>query len=391
MIEPDKFLDELLNKNIRFFTGVPDSLLKEICSCIDQRLPSKNHIITANEGNAIALASGYYLATNEIPLVYMQNSGLGNAVNPLTSLADKEVYSIPLILMIGWRGEPDVHDEPQHIKQGRISKELLELLDIPVFELDSNVDSEQLISQVYSTVKEINAPVAILVKNNTFNKYKPNQDDIKVENKTETTDNKLDNILSREQILEILLQNIETNDIIVSTTGKTSREIFEIREKFNKGHHKDFLTVGCMGHTSSIAMGIALNKPERNVWCIDGDGSIIMHLGAQSVNAQSKINNMVHIMLNNGAHESVGGQKTVAFSLDFDKIMKGMGYEYYFKASSEHEVRDNMEQISKLLQNPSTKGLIFFEISIAIGSRSDLGRPTVSPIDNKKAFMEFVK
>ena len=373
-INPIDFYDELAKHDIHFFTGVPDSTLKEFCLCIDDQIDAQNHIITANEGSAISLASGYFLAKKSIPLVYMQNSGFGNAINPLLSLCDPEVYSIPLVIMMGWRGEPGIKDEPQHIKQGKIQIELLETLGIP-YEIISKDDMQftKNISKAINVAKDRNTPVVILIKKNTFSKYKKKP---KIIDKT---------LLLREKALELILDQLGNDTIVVSTTGKTSREIFEIRERKRQSHRQDFLTVGSMGHCSSIALGIALAKPNRKVVCIDGDGSMLMHLGNLTTIATLKPKNLIHILLNNEVHESVGGQETAAKNLDLTKIIKALGGSRVFKVESKDKL------INTLVKLLSLKGPIFLEIKINQGSRDDLGRPTVKPIDNKVNFMNFLK
>jgi len=366
--------NHLIKHNVNFFAGVPDSLLKEFCLCIDDFAPKDKHIITANEGNAIALAAGYHLATKSIPLVYMQNSGLGNAINPLLSLCDPEVYSIPMLLMIGWRGEPGVKDEPQHIKQGKIQLELLETMNIP-YEIISK-DVQKLyskISNAIETAKHDKRPIVLLVKKGTFEKY---DKDIKLTDSYQ---------MLREEALEIILKNLDEDTIVVSTTGKTSREIFEIRKKRNQSHKKDFLTVGSMGHCSSIALGIALSSPHRQVVCIDGDGAMLMHLGSLTTVASLKPKNFRHILVNNGVHESVGGQATAANCIDLSSIIEAVGSSKIFKAETPNELK---ETISNFLY---CTGPSFLEIKISPGSREKLGRPTIKPIDNKKDFMKFLK
>jgi len=372
-IKPTDFYDQLASHGVEFFTGVPDSLLKEFCLCIDDRISNDKHIIAANEGNAVALASGYYLAQESIPLVYMQNSGLGNAVNPLLSLCDPDVYSIPLLVMIGWRGEPGVKDEPQHVTQGRVQIELLEALGLP-YEIISKDDDQfyKKISNVIEIAKNENRPVVLLIKKGTFEKYKTEiiQPD--------------DQRMNREEALEIILENLDDNSIIVSTTGKTSREIFEIREKRGQTHEQDFLTVGSMGHCSSIALGIALAKPHREVVCIDGDGAMLMHLGSLTSIASMKPKNFRHILMNNEVHESVGGQETAAKYLDLSAIVEAVGSSKVFKAATPNDLKTNIT-IFITCSGPS-----FLEVKIKPGSREDLGRPTVKPADNKENFMKFL-
>ena len=373
MIDPKIFYESLNKQGIVFYTGVPDSILKNICSYITDNVVENNHIIAANEGNAIALAAGYHLATGKVPLVYMQNSGLGNAINPLLSLCDPNVYSIPLLLLIGWRGSPDVPDEPQHIKQGKVQLDLLKAIDVPyeiILKDEHNID-KKIAKSVQRSIKE-NRPTAIVVKKGTFDTYnKPISDTAEMLEK-------------REKFLEIILKHIPDNSIIVSTTGKTSREIFEIREKNRDSHCKDFLTVGSMGHCSSIALGIAIAKPDRKVFCIDGDGSLIMHMGSLSTIGKLFPKNFYHILINNYAYESVGGQATSANCIEITKIAKANGYKCVFS------IEDPDELIMRIEDYLNNEGPGFLEIKTKLGSREDLGRPTIKPIDNKVSFMDYL-
>ena len=373
-IKPTDFYDQLASHGVEFFTGVPDSLLKEFCLCIDDFIPKDKHIITANEGNAVALAAGYYLAQKSLPLVYMQNSGLGNAVNPLLSLCDPDVYSIPMLVMIGWRGEPGVKDEPQHAKQGKVQLKLLESMDIP-YEIISKDDNqfEMKISSAVETAKNESRPAVLLIKKGTFEKYSK---------EIQKFD---DQRMKREEALEIILKNLDDNAIVVSTTGKTSREIFEIREKRGQSHEQDFLTVGSMGHCSSIALGIALAKPHRQVVCIDGDGAMLMHLGSLTSIASLKPKNFRHILVNNEVHESVGGQETAAKNLDLSAIVEAMGSSKTFKAKTPTELKANITDFMECV------GPSFLEVKIRPGSREDLGRPTIKPVYNKENFMGFLE
>jgi len=373
-IKPTDFYDQLASHGVEFFTGVPDSLLKEFCLCIDDFIPKDKHIITANEGNAVALAAGYYLAQKSLPLVYMQNSGLGNAVNPLLSLCDPDVYSIPMLVMIGWRGEPGVKDEPQHAKQGKVQLKLLESMDIP-YEIISKDDDqfEMKILSAVETAKNENRPAVLLIKKGTFEKYSK---------EIQKFD---DQRMKREKTLEIVLENLDDNAIVVSTTGKTSREIFEIREKRGQSHEQDFLTVGSMGHCSSIALGIALAKPHRQVVCIDGDGAMLMHLGSLTSIASLKPKNFRHILVNNEVHESVGGQETAAKNLDLSAIVEAMGSSKMFKAKTPTELKANITDFMECV------GPSFLEVKIRPGSREDLGRPTIKPVYNKENFMGFLE
>lgn len=375
MISPKKLFDLCVENKIDFFTGVPDSLMKDFCAAIEDSATKDRHVISANEGNAIALASGYHLATGKIGLVYMQNSGLGNAINPLTSLADEKVYSIPMLLVIGWRGEDGVPDEPQHKKQGLVTLSLLENLSIPYKILSKNEENiESMISDLSKSIFEKNIPHAIVVREGVFEKYNRN-------NTAPDTEKKL---LTREEALEIVLEKISKDGVVVSTTGKLSRELFELREKRGEGHGNDFLTVGSMGHSSSIALGIALAKPENKIFCLDGDGASIMHLGSLAVIGQYRPENLTHILFNNGAHDSVGGQPTASSVMDFVKIAEASNYNFAVKAFSKEDIIESMDKVNKI------PGPNFIEIEIRSGARGDLGRPTRTPLENKQDFMEFL-
>lgn len=373
MIDPERFLESLNQRGVDLFVGVPDSLLKHFCSCIDNEHQSVKHIIAANEGNAVAIATGYHLATKKVSVVYMQNSGLGNSVNPLASLCDPLVYSIPLLLIIGWRGEPGVKDEPQHIKQGQITQGQLELLNIPTIVVDSKSDIDNELNKAFSKIVKTNAPVALLIRKNTFSSTN------KI-NKTRLVKTSL----SREMALNTILDEVDADDLIVSTTGKTSRELFELRVA-RKEPPRDFLTVGSMGHTSSIALGVSLGAPSNRVICIDGDGSLLMHLGALAINGDTAPSNFIHVVLNNGAHESVGGQQTVADKLDLQAMAKASGYNTCFMIKNDSELIECFRKSSESL------GPIFVEVIVEIGSRENLGRPTSLPIENKEFFMSCVR
>ncbi len=368
MISTEIFFSFLIKNDISQFYGVPDSLLKEICAFITYSLPKKQHIITANEGNAIALAAGSYLATEKPALVYMQNSGLGNAINPLVSLMDEMVYQIPVLLMIGWRGEPGVHDEPQHVKQGLITQSMLETLGIPFTVLTDNYESEVINAVQYMKLNK--KPYALLIRANTFSKFK-----------LPTINENFE--MSREEAIDTILKSLSIDDFIVSTTGKASREIYEIREKLSHSHDHDFLTVGSMGHASSIALGIALNTT-KNVYCIDGDGAFLMHMGATAINNQNSPSNFKYILINNRSHESVGGQPTVANQIDIKQILLGMGFKHVFEVNIQQDLVLKLSSISQLEKS----ALI---INVSISSRTDLGRPKSTPIENKMAFMKKLK
>ncbi len=373
MLNCKKFYELLVNGGIEFFTGVPDSLLKDFNAYIMDYVDNNKHIIASNEGAAIALAAGNYLATKKIALVYMQNSGLGNAVNPLTSLVDQDVYSIPILLVIGWRGEPGEKDEPQHTKQGKITLKLLETLDIPYDILPNNIeDVEEILNKAFRYMNEYKAPYAFVVRKGTFEKYES-------ENKTEQGYD-----LSRENAIRLIVNELDDNDVVISTTGMTSRELFEYREQMQQDHCNDFLTVGSMGHASQIALGIAMSTPERQIFCLDGDGAVIMHMGSLSIIGSKSPKNFKHIVINNAAHDSVGGQPTVGYEIDMVSIALNCRYKVAYKAETK------MELIEKISLLKSTEGPAFLEVRVNKGHRKNLGRPTISPKENKETFMNFL-
>jgi phosphonopyruvate decarboxylase len=369
-----KFYQALTARGIDFFTGVPDSLLKDICAFISDNAPNERHIIAANEGASVGLAVGNYLASGKMPLVYLQNSGFGNTINPLLSIADNDVYGIPMLLLIGWRGEPGIKDEPQHVKQGKVSEELLIAMEIPYQIIDAASNIDNVLDKAVEKAMTIKKPYALLVRKGTFEKYK-----LKKETPTSFP-------LDREGAVKLIIDVLEDKDIVVSTTGKTSREVFEQRVALEQSHERDFLTVGAMGHTSSIAVGIALEKKDRNVYCLDGDGSVLMHMGSLAINGQmDHLDNLKHIVLNNGAHDSVGGQPTVGFEIDFPEIAKASGYTIVDSAS---EIEDIKKKLKALTRH---KGRAFLELKVNKGAREDLGRPTKTPKENKNAFQQFLK
>ncbi len=371
MIKPQEFYEALNNNELNTFAGVPDSLLKAFCAYVTDNTEANRNITTANEGNAVAVAAGHFMATGKPAVVYMQNSGLGNTVNPLTSLTDPKAYSIPVLLVIGWRGEPGVKDEPQHCKMGEITCGQLDLLGVPYSVIDKDTENvASIIEKAAAHMRETSSPYAIVVRKGAFEGYK-------LKNVVQTNYQ-----LNREQAVQLVAQSIGDEAVIVSTTGKTSRELFEHRVSKNQGHGQDFLTIGSMGHASSIAFGIALAKPDKQVYCFDGDGAALMHMGALPVIADLSPKNYTHIVFNNGAHDSVGGQPTVAHQIDLPKIALASGYKAAFRASSTEEVK------SRLTEMKNISGPVLLEIFVNKGARSDLGRPTKTPQENIASFME---
>ena len=371
MINVKDIFDLLKANKVNCFCGVPDSLLKDFCAYVTDNTTSKEHTITANEGNAIGLASGHFLATGNPALVYMQNSGIGNCVNPLLSLTDDEVYNIPLLMFIGWRGEPDKKDEPQHIKQGKVTGKLLDAMGIKYSVMPDNFEeAKPLIQEAFDYMKETNCPYAFMIRKGTFEKYT-------LINKKQSS-----NTLGREEAIETVIRQLKMTDVVVSTTGHISREVYETRERLNQSHKQDFLTVGSMGHSSSIALGIALEKSDRTVYCFDGDGAFLMHEGATAVNASKDLKNFKHIVFNNEAHDSVGSQPTVASGINISQIALNSGYKKVYSVSDKKQLENILPEFMNY------EGTCLLEVKVKCGAREDLGRPKEKPWENKKIFMD---
>lgn len=385
MIHAEDFLSALQTEQVQFFAGVPDSLLKELCACLSDKLANRQHVIAANEGGAIGLAIGHYLATHHPAVVYMQNSGLGNIVNPITSLADPQVYGIPMLLVVGWRGEmadngEQIHDEPQHVKQGQVTLSQLDVLDIPYQVLAGDIQTAHTqIQALLTQAAERQGPVALVVRKQSFEPYK--KTDASVTPVAKLAKN-LPTLESREHMIQQIVSALPAEAAVVATTGMASRELFEYRKARQAGHGRDFLTVGGMGHASQIACGIALAQPDRQVICIDGDGAMLMHMGSLTISAQQS--NLLHIVLNNGAHDSVGGQPTIAAQLPLAEIASAAGYAQVFSVSGTEDLKAVLQQA--LHSGKSS----FIEVLCRKGARADLGRPTRTPAQNKQDFMQFL-
>ena len=358
-----------------FYTGVPDSQLKALCNYLmaTYGIDPRHHVIAANEGNCTALAAGYHLATGKVPVVYMQNSGEGNIINPVASLLNDKVYAIPVVFIVGWRGEPGIQDEPQHIYQGEVTVKLLEDMDIKPFIIGKDTTDKEVEAamEAFKSILATGKDVAFVIRKGALT------DAPKVEYKN-------DNKMIREEIIQHIVK-ASGEDPIVSTTGKASRELFETRVTNGQSHKYDFLTVGSMGHSSSIALGVAINKPQQRIWCVDGDGAVLMHMGSMAVMGANKPKNLIHVVINNGAHETVGGMPTVAGSIDLVAIAKACGYPNAVCV-------DSFEDLDKELEAAKEKNeLSLIEVKCSIGAREDLGRPTTTALDNKQNFMKYLK
>lgn len=372
-MKAEDFYQALKDEGIEAFYGVPDSLLKSLCAYVKDHEGGCRHIIAANEGNAVGLACGHYLSTGKPALVYMQNSGLGNCVNPLLSLADEEVYGLPFLMLIGWRGEPGVNDEPQHIKQGKVTPALLDAMGVRYSVLPEDAaQARGALREAVVYMAEQRRPYAFCVRKGTFSPYRLQHPRVH------------DCPMGREEAIGEIVPLLPVDSVVVSTTGQISRELYEYRCRRGESHMRDFLTVGSMGHASSIAMGVALSRPEKLVVCLDGDGACLMHMGAMGVIAAAKMPNFKHIVLNNAAHDSVGGQPTVADQVDLVAVARHCGYEQALRVGSPEELR---RAIPTLMSAPGT---FFLEVRVRCGARADLGRPKERPCDNKEAFMAFL-
>ena len=354
---------------------MPDSLLKNICAYITDHFDASHNIIAANEGAAVGFAAGHYLATGQPACVYMQNSGEGNIINPLASLTDREVYNIPVLLLIGWRGRPGVHDEPQHVKQGKVTTGLLNVMGVNYEVLSKEEDKAAKQIEKAASALRNNEVFALVIEKDTFDEYK-----LQNVNANDLT-------MTREEAIQTVASALSSKDVIVSTTGMISRELFEARTAWGQGHERDFLTVGSMGHASQIALGIALEKTDRRVWCFDGDGATIMHMGSMAIVASKKPANYIHVVFNNGAHDSVGGQPTVGLAIDLPAVAKALGYSAAFSVSTIQELKSQLS----ILNSKFSEGPVLIEVKVKKGNRKDLGRPTTTPIENRDALMQFLK
>jgi len=367
------FFKALDKKEITFFTGVPDSLLSAFCDEVVRRhgCSGLNHIVSHNEGGAVALAGGHYLATGRVPCVYMQNSGIGNALNPAVSLIHPEVYGIPILFVVGWRGEPGTKDEPQHVFQGKVTLKLLEDIDVEYFVVDMDTPPRLLDEALerFGLLFEEGKSAALVIRKGALGEsghfYKNRY------------------AINRERAVEIVLA-ASGDDPVVSTTGKISRELFEIRERRSEGHEKDFLTVGSMGHSVMIALGISMELRNRRIWCMDGDGSMLMHMGGIGVVGSVSPENFIHVVFNNAAHESVGGMPTVAEKVDIPAIAIACGYRHAHLAEDYQSLNNALKRAKR------QKGPVFIEVRVDLGSRSDLGRPKIETRENRRAFMKYL-
>jgi phosphonopyruvate decarboxylase len=367
---PALLIEELLEHDFSFITGVPDSIFKPLLNSVYTD-PRFEHVMTNNEGESCALAAGYHLATGKTPIVYLQNSGFGNCVNPLTSLLDAEIYSIPTLLMIGWRGLPGETDEPQHRKMGVALPGLLAVLDIPFAIADANIEKmKHILKMAKNNFKRYSKPFAILFPNHI----------IQEENKIKIEKIIPQDAIIREQLLELIVKKSNEDDILITTTGKTSRELYEIRERFHQDHAHDFLTVGSMGCAATIALGVAMQKKERRVILIDGDGACLMRMESLVTIGAQQPKNFIHILVDNNAYESTGSQKTLSDHVDFSALAKACSY-------VDAIIVDDLDAFEKAFSSIKS-GPVMIIVKSYPYSRPNIGRPKTTPLDNKNAFMK---
>lgn len=367
------FIGQIKKIGIKTLAGVPDSALKPFCDYINGFGKEEfTHYVPANEGAAVGIAIGEYLATGEPACVYMQNSGLGNIVNPITSLANEEVYGIPMLLLVGYRGEPGTKDEPQHKYMGKITESLLDVLDIEHIVLGKELTEQEITDGFLRAARRLGEgkQFAFVLK----------RDFLEIEEKGVYENN---NSLVREDVIAQIIESLDDTDVVVSTTGKISREVYEQSDKIKGNHAQDFLTVGGMGHASMIALGIAQNAKEKRVYCLDGDGAELMHMGSQAFIAKQNPTNLIHICLNNEAHESVGGMPTGCAGLSYARVAEAVGYEAVYCI-------DTMDELKQILHDIKTKKVLtFIEVRVSMKSRADLGRPKETAAENKENFMKY--
>lgn len=370
MVNQQYLFESLKKMGIDFYTGVPDSLLNNFCLYMVQNIPDGQHVMAANEGNAVAIAAGHYMATGKIPIVYMQNSGIGNATNPLLSLTHDCVYGIPMILVIGWRGDPAINDHAQHKKQGELTPVLMKDMDIPYEILDDENTVIQKFEWAVSKTKEISSPVALIAKKAILTEK------VKKQEYPES------GLMNREEAVSAVVDVLGEDAIYLGTTGRATREVHEQLKIHGVSEGHEFQNVGSMGHVSSVGLGIALAKPEQKVVVFDGDAATVMHMGALATNCRYKAGNMIHIVLNNGVNESVGGQPSAGYLVDLTKIAAACGYK-----TSVHAVT-RKEELQTLVREHKNDGMpLFIDVHVRQGIRSDMPKLIIDHKAQKKALM----
>lgn len=371
MVDQKQLFDSLQEMGVDFFTGVPDSLLNNFCLYLTQNIPDGQHVMAANEGNAVAIAAGHYMATGNIPLVYMQNSGIGNATNPLLSLTHDCVYGIPMILVIGWRGDPSISDHVQHRKQGELTPVLMKDMDIPYDILDSDDTVIDKFAWAVSKAREISSPVALIAQKAILTE--------KVK-KQEYPSSKL---MNREDAVSAVVDVLGSDAIYLGTTGRATREVHEQLKEHGVGEGHEFQNVGSMGHVSSVGLGLALAKPGKRIVVFDGDAAVVMHMGALATNCRYKAGNMIHIVLNNGVNESVGGQPSAGYVVNLTEIAAACGYR-----TPGHAV-ETKDELQTIIRDFEQGGMpLFIDVHVRQGIRSDMPKLNIDHKAQKEALMK---
>lgn len=360
MVNQKELFEALDGMGVDFFTGVPDSFLNDFCLYMTNNMTVEQHVMAANEGNAIAIAAGHYIATGKLPLVYMQNSGIGNAINPLLSLTHNCVYGIPMLLVIGWRGDPAINDHVQHKKQGELTPVLMEDMDIPYVILDDDATVIEKFRWAADKTREISSPVALIAKKSILTQK---------EKKQEYPESSL---MNREEAISAVIDVMGEDAIYLGTTGRATRELHEQLKQHGIVSGHEWQNVGSMGHVSSVALGIAISQPERCVVVFDGDAAAVMHMGSIATIGRYQPNNLIHVVLNNGVNESVGGQPSAGYVIDLSLIAKACGYHVL---GSYIESRFALQSALKELEG--VNGPVFIDIHVRQGIRSDMPKLTI--------------
>ena len=374
MVDQKQLFEALGKLGVDFFTGVPDSLLNDFCLYLVKNIPDGHHVMAANEGNAIAIAAGHYLATGSIPIVYMQNSGIGNATNPLLSLTHECVYGIPMVLVIGWRGDPSINDHAQHKKQGELTPVLMKNMDIPYEILDAEDTVVDKFSWAVAKAKEISSPVALITKKAILT------ENIKKQEYPECS------LMNREEAISAVIDVLGSDAVYLGTTGRATRELHEQLKAHGVGEGHEFQNVGSMGHVSSVGLGIALAKPEKKVVVFDGDAAAVMHMGALATNCRYKAGNMIHIVLNNGVNESVGGQPSAGYIVNLTVAAEACGYR-----TPGHAVEAKLELQSIIRNYKIGEMPLFIDVHVRQGIRGDMPKLIIDHKAQKQALMEILK
>ena len=374
MVDQKILFDALQEMSVNFFTGVPDSLLNDFCLYMVKNIPDGQHVMAANEGNAIAIAAGHYMATGKIPVVYMQNSGIGNATNPLLSLTHDCVYGIPMVLVIGWRGDPAINDHAQHKKQGELTPVLMTDMDIPYEILDSDDTVVEKFAWAVTKAKEISSPVALIAKKAILTE------------KVKKQDYPESRLMNREETIAAVIDILGSDAIYLGTTGRATRELHEQLKAHGIGGGHEFQNVGSMGHVSSVGLGIALAKPDKKIVVFDGDAAAVMHMGALATNCRYKAGNMIHIVLNNGVNESVGGQPSAGYVVNLTEIADACGYK-----TPGHAV-ETKEELQTILKGYKKEEMpLFIDVHVRQGIRSDMPKLNIDHKAQKVALMKILK